>query len=50
MSYMCKESYKPEGESNFKAYKKRNDLVLRENDVMKFVQGKALVPNKGNAQ
>ena len=50
MEFMCKERNKIDGASNFKTWKNRMDLVLKENDVMKFIQGKVPAPYEDNAQ
>lgn len=50
MEYICKERNKSKGTSNFKAWKKIIDLVLIENYVMKFVEGKVPNSNENSAQ
>ena len=45
-----KEGNKLYGASNFKAWKNRIHLVLKENYLMIFVEGKAPTPAKNNAQ
>jgi len=50
MRFVCKEGNRLDGASNFKAWKKRIDLVLMENEGMDFVLGKVPEPDKNNAQ
>lgn len=45
MALICKENIKLDGAFNFKAWKKRIDLVLEEHEVLKYVQGKVPKPD-----
>lgn len=50
MASFCKEGNKLDGASNFKAWKKRIDLVPIENEVMDYILGKVPKPNKDKTQ
>lgn len=50
MASFCKEGNKLDGASNFKAWKKRIDLVTIENEVMDYILGKVPKPNKDKTQ
>lgn len=50
MTFVRKAGTKLDGASNFKAWKKRIDPVLKENEVMQFVEGNVPVPDKNDAQ
>lgn len=49
MISIFKEGNKLDGASNFKAWKKIINLVLKENEVMQFVEGNVPLPDKHNA-
>ena len=50
LAFICKEGNKLDGASNFKVWKNKIDLVLIENEVMKFFEGNILVLDKNNAK
>ena len=46
----CKESNKLVGTNNFLAWKKRTDLLLKENELLEYVKGNIVVPTKEQTQ
>ena len=50
MASICKESNKLVGSTNFLSWKKRIDLALTENEVMEYVLGGVVVPDKEKTQ
>ena len=44
MTYSMKSKNKLEGDSNFRAWKKRIDLILSKNKVLDIVKGKIIEP------
>lgn len=49
MNSFCKEIYKLVGSSNILAWKRRIDIVLKENEVIDHINGKVSKPYKGQA-
>jgi len=46
----CKESKKLVGTNNFLAWKKRIDLLLKENELLEHIKGKVTIPAKEQNQ
>lgn len=46
----CKESNKLVGTNNFLAWKKRTDLLLKENELLEHIKGNITIPAKGQTQ
>ena len=48
--YFCKESNKLVGTNNILPWKKRIDLLLKENELLNHVKGNITIPAKENTQ
>ena len=46
----CKESNKLVGTNNFLAWKKRTDLLLKENELLEHTKGNITIPTKEQTQ
>lgn len=48
--YFCKESNKLEGTNKFLAWKKRTDLLLKDNELLEHVKRNITIPAKEQTQ
>lgn len=46
----CKESNKLVGTANFLAWKKRTDLLLKENELLDYIKESVIIPTKEQTQ